>query len=175
MFHEPSPGEPTSFRQVHELFRVQQLVSQAAEERLCKAALPRGARLNVKHLQSRLLAVTLDCLGNELRAVVGAQFCPDGDGRKGNRLPVAIPAIVQKVDDAMNRLDSPIAALARDITKVGVGLIVENVLPVDELFAIRVEDEDNTACVLAVSLWCKPIGPFYPTGFQAVDSVNSLS
>ena len=53
-------GEPAGRSQVFELLDVQQLVAESAEERFGEAVLPRGARLDVEHLQPDSFAVTTD-------------------------------------------------------------------------------------------------------------------
>ena len=57
------PGKPASLGEIHELLDIQQLVTQAAEERFGEAVFPRSPWLDVQHFQSRLFTVSTDRVG----------------------------------------------------------------------------------------------------------------
>ena len=100
---------------------------------------------------------------------------PDVERRQESRVRVALPAIVQPLDDELNPQGDRFAAMMRDMTKDGLGLIVESELAVGDMFAVQVVIRDqDTACLLAKSIWCEPIGPFYLAGLQGVKALKSL-
>ena len=110
----------------------------------------------------------------ERQALQAMEQTPPVDRRGQNRITIAVPAILQLVDASIKPLGNPFAALTRDITSEGLGLIVENELPSEELYAIQIGEGGNSACLLAQSIWCQPTGPFYLTGFKAIQGLSSM-
>jgi hypothetical protein len=117
----------------------------------------------------------------ELRAFARRQVSlavgetPDTERRQESRIRIALPAIVQPLDAEFKPRAERFAAVMRDMTKDGLGLIVENELPVGDMFAVQVQiGKGEDACLLAKLLWCKPIGPFYLAGFHGVKALKSM-
>lgn len=96
------------------------------------------------------------------------QVQPTPERRELFRSPLAVPAVAQAVNENLAPLGDPIAAATRDITKVGLGLILECKLGVGDLFAVRFNVDGKDVCVLVESLWCRPMAPFHYAGFRAV-------
>ena len=102
------------------------------------------------------------------------QMPPAQDRRETFRVPFTVPAVALPVDESLTRVGEPIAAVTRDMTRVGVGLIVEYDLDVGNLLAVRFSFNKNDVCLLAEVLWSKPMAPFYYVGLRAVKSLQHI-
>ena len=99
---------------------------------------------------------------------------PAHERRASVRLPFAVSAIVQAVDDDLTPLSDPVAAATRDMTADGLGLITNVPLNEGDLFVVRLTINGQDVCLLTEAAWCKPVAPFHFAGVRALKSLNSM-
>ena len=102
------------------------------------------------------------------------QAPPATERREVFRVPIAVSAIVQAVDETLTPLGAPVAAATRDVTKVGVGLILECGLDTDDQLAVQFSIDNDDIYLLAEVLWCKPMAPYYYVGLRAVKALDHM-
>ena len=99
---------------------------------------------------------------------------PSMERRSAVRLPFALPAVLQTVDSDLRPLDDPIAAVTRDMTADGVGLVLGRNVDVGETVAVQFSVGEQELCLLGELLWCEPAGPFQIAGVRIVRKLASM-
>jgi hypothetical protein len=93
--------------------------------------------------------------------------------RSDKRYLMAMPVLVQPVDEHSCSIGAPFAAMTRDISPTGIGLI--HTEPIEhETLALRMTLADEDVRLLATVLWCKALGPFYYVGANFVSKLDGF-
>jgi hypothetical protein len=86
---------------------------------------------------------------------------------------MAIPVLVQPVDGQSNAVGVPFAAMTRDISPRGVGLV--HMEPIEHgLLALKMSLADEEVNLVADVEWCKALGPFYYVGTKFVSKLEDF-
>lgn len=87
--------------------------------------------------------------------------------RSEKRCLMAIPVLVQPVDEQCNAVGSPFVAMTRDISSRGIGLVHTG--PIEhEILALRMWLAGKEVDRVAAVVWCRALGPFYYAGANFV-------
>ena len=92
---------------------------------------------------------------------------PNVERRSVARQSLTTPALLQPVNSELDIVGAAIPAMTRDISRDGVGVIVE-CLPQHRLFAVHFVVDDEATCLLASAKWTEHDGPFEYIGFRAL-------
>jgi hypothetical protein len=85
-----------------------------------------------------------------------------------------MPVHVQPVDAQSNPICEPFAAVTRDISSEGMGLV--HTKPIEcETVAIRFSWAGKEVELVAAILWCRALGPFYYAGANFVGKFEEFS
>ena len=90
---------------------------------------------------------------------------PRPEQRDEHRRVLAVPAILQPLDAELRACGAPLGAVTRDISPRGLGLILESA-PQHERFAVQLEVDGQSFCLLVQTAWHHPMGPFEYVGFR---------
>ena len=93
--------------------------------------------------------------------------------REKVRLPFTVPAVVQLVDGELNALGEPIAAVTRDMTTDGLGLILDRSVNAGETIEVQFNMGGKDLNMIGDVLWCRSTGPFHVVGVRIVRSLDS--
>ena len=87
-----------------------------------------------------------------------------GDDRRiGRRHLMVLPVVLQPLDDDLQPSGEMFAAVSRDISVTGIGLI--HTVPVPrKRFNLRMNLASEDVNLLTEFVWCKALGPFYYIG-----------
>ena len=94
--------------------------------------------------------------------------------RSDKRRLIAIPVWVQPVDAQSNPICEPFAAVTRDISLEGMGLVHTKPIECDTV-ALRFSWEGKEVERVAAILWCKALGPFYYVGANFVSKFEGVT
>ena len=94
--------------------------------------------------------------------------------RSDKRYLVATPVWVQPVDAQSNPIGEPFAAVTRDISLEGMGLVHTKPIECDTV-ALRFSGEGKEVERVAAILWCKALGPFYYVGANFVGKFEKVT
>lgn len=93
--------------------------------------------------------------------------------RSERRYLMAVPLWVQPVDGQFKAIGPPFAAVTRDISPKGIGLV--HTQPIDpQLLALRMSLADEEVILAAEVVWCRPLGPFYYIGGEFFAKLESF-
>jgi len=91
--------------------------------------------------------------------------------RSDKRCLMAIPVLAQPLDEESNAVGAPFAAMTRDISPKGIGLI--HTAPIEhKLLAIRMSLGGKEVDLVAAILWCRTLGPYYYVGANFVSEAG---
>jgi len=108
------------------------------------------------------------------RQVRQAQPYAGTERRADERLLLAMPVIVQGVDEHLVPVGEPRAMVVRDLTRNGMGLVHEQTFPHGRIVVRLTEPEEGT--ILAAEIrWSKPLGPFYHLGCQVIAKLDRFA
>jgi hypothetical protein len=93
--------------------------------------------------------------------------------RSDKRRLMAMPVLVQPVDEQSNAVGVPFAAMTRDISASGIGLIHTEPIERGRL-ALRLSFADKEVDLVATVVWCRSLGPFYYAGANFVSKWGEL-
>lgn len=99
---------------------------------------------------------------------------PTSEKRSQVRLPLAFGAVVKTVDRELTPLGDAFAAVTRDMTADGLGLILEGPLSEGAMVAVQLNIGAQELFLLGESLWCQPSGPYYSAGVRIVVKLKSM-
>ena len=94
--------------------------------------------------------------------------------RSDKRYLVATPVWVQPVDAQSNPIGEPFAAVTRDISLEGIGLVHTKPIECDTV-ALRFSWEGREVERVAALLWCRALGPFYYAGANFVGKFEGVT
>jgi hypothetical protein len=94
--------------------------------------------------------------------------------RTEERLLVAMPVLVQGVDEQLAPVGEPQAMVVRDFTRQGLGLVHDQPFPHSRIVVRLTHPEEGTLLAAEVR-WNKPLGPFYHLGCQVVAQVERFA
>jgi hypothetical protein len=94
--------------------------------------------------------------------------------RSEPRLMLAMPVIVQGVDDDIAPLGEPQAMVVRDYTRKGLGLVHEQPFEHTKIVMRLTYPEEGTLLAAEVR-WAKPLGPFYHLGCEVVAKLDHFA
>lgn len=87
--------------------------------------------------------------------------------RSDKRSLMATPVWVQPVDEQSNAVGVPFAAMTRDISPKGIGLV--HTEPIEHgMLALRMSLAGKEVDLVAAVLWCRALGPFYYAGVNFI-------
>lgn len=98
---------------------------------------------------------------------------PDVERRSEARQILVEPVIVQRVDRLRKPLGMPLAAVTRDLSPQGVGLIFEQPMK-HNLVALQFALNGEQVCLLVDVLWREPVGPFEYAGCQILHELDEF-
>lgn len=91
--------------------------------------------------------------------------------RSDKRCLMAMPVVVQPLDEETEAVGDPFTAMTRDISPKAIGLV--HTAPIEhKLLAIRVFLGGKEVDLVAAVLWCRALGPFHYTGANFVGEVG---
>jgi len=91
-----------------------------------------------------------------------------GDERRDEqRVMIAMPVIVQAVDENLAPLGEPQAMVVRDVTPKGLGLVHEEAFE-HQRIVVRLSYPEEGTLLAAEVRWNKALGPFYHLGCEVV-------
>ncbi|MFC1597119.1 PilZ domain-containing protein [Planctomycetota bacterium] len=103
------------------------------------------------------------------RQIRSARLYTGVEHRSDKRRLMAMPVLVQPVDEQSNAVGVPFAAMTRDISPKGIGLV--HTEPIEPgLLALRMSLEGKEVDLVAAVLWCRALGPFYYAGTNIIRS-----
>ena len=107
------------------------------------------------------------------RQIRDTQLYDGVERRSERRHLMAVPVLVQPVDAQFNRTGAPFAAVTRDISLRGVGLV--HVEPIDpQLLALRMHLAGEEVKLVVEALWCRALGPFHYVGGRPISRLQSF-
>lgn len=93
--------------------------------------------------------------------------------RSDRRHLMAIPVLVQPVDEQFNAVGAPFTAITRDISPIGIGLV--HTEPIEqEMLALRMSLAGEEVNLAAEVKWCRALGPFYYVGGKFLSKLASF-
>ena len=108
------------------------------------------------------------------RQVRQAEAYAGTERRAEQRLLIAMPVIVQGVDELLAPVGEPRAMVVRDFTRTGMGLVHEQTFPHMRI-VVRLTDPEEGAILAAEIRWSKPLGPFYHLGCQVTAKLEHFA
>jgi hypothetical protein len=87
--------------------------------------------------------------------------------RSEHRILLAMPVIVQGVDEQIAPIGEPQAMVVRDLSKRGLGLVHEQPFTHQRIVVELTYPEEGKILAAEVR-WSKPVGPFYHLGCEIV-------
>lgn len=107
------------------------------------------------------------------RQIRDAQLYDGVERRSERRHLMAVPVLVQPVDAQFNATGAPFAAVTRDISQTGVGLVHEE--PIDpQLLALRMCLAGEEVKLVVEVLWCRAFGPYHYVGGKPISKLESF-
>ncbi|MHC4402874.1 MAG: PilZ domain-containing protein [Planctomycetota bacterium] len=107
------------------------------------------------------------------RQIREAQLYDGVERRSERRHLVAVPVLVQPVDAEFNATGAPFAAVTRDISLTGVGLVHGE--PIDpQLLALRMCLAEEEVKLVVEVLSCRALGPYHYVGCKPVSKLESF-
>jgi hypothetical protein len=86
---------------------------------------------------------------------------------------MAMPVLVQPLDEQSSEVGIPFAAMTRDISPKGIGLA--HTEPIDHgLLALRMTLAGEKVNLVAEVQWCRSLGPFYYVGAKFVGKLEDF-
>ncbi len=107
------------------------------------------------------------------RQVRNARTYAGVERRSDKRYMMAIPVLVQPVDEQSNAVGVPFAAVTRDISPRGIGLAHTEPI-VHGLLALRMTLAGEEVNLVAEVQWCRALGPFYYVGAKFVSKLEDF-
>jgi len=93
------------------------------------------------------------------------------DRRSETRHSMAVPVLVQPVDEQFNPVGESFAVVTRDLSATGIGLIHSR--PIDhKLLALQLQLAGEEVNVIVEVAWCKPMGPFEYLGGRFISRLE---
>lgn len=93
--------------------------------------------------------------------------------RSDRRFLMVVPVLVQPVDEHYHPVGDPFAAVTRDVSPKGIGLV--HLEPIDHtLVALHLTLADEEVDVAAEVLWSEALGPFYYIGATFVSKLKGF-
>ncbi len=97
----------------------------------------------------------------------------DDERRSEKRYLMAMPVLVQPVDEQSNAVGVPFAAMSRDISPKGVGLV--HTEPIEHaMLALRMSLAGEDVKLITAVRWCRTVSPFYYVGAEFVSKLESF-
>jgi hypothetical protein len=93
--------------------------------------------------------------------------------RMDKRHLMAMPVLVQPVDEQSNAVGVPFVAMTRDISPKGIGLVHTEPIERGRL-ALRMSLADEEVNLVAEVEWCRALGPFYNVGASFVSKLGEF-
>lgn len=87
---------------------------------------------------------------------------------------MAVPVLVQPVDEQFNAVGDPFSAMTRDISPEGIGLVHTEPI-VSQLLALRMSLAGEEVNVVTEVQWCREMGPFYYIGGKFGAKLNDFA
>jgi hypothetical protein len=107
------------------------------------------------------------------RQVAQHQPFTGAERRESHRLLLAMPVIVQGVDEHIEPVGERQAMVVRDFSNRGMGLVHEQ--PFDHArIVVRLTYPEDGKLLAAEVRWSKPLGPFYHLGCEIVANLDSF-
>jgi hypothetical protein len=95
-----------------------------------------------------------------------------GEERRGDqRVMIAMPVIVQAVDENLTPLGDPQPMVVRDLTPKGLGLVFEQPFEHQRII-VRLSYPEEGTLLAAEVRWNKALGPFYHLGCEVVAKLD---
>jgi hypothetical protein len=105
------------------------------------------------------------------RQVCRAEAYYGDERRTEQRVMIAMPVIVQAVDEQLTPIGHPQPMVVRDVTPKGLGLVHEQ--PFDfERIVVRLSYPEEGTLLAAEVRWNKAMGPFYHLGCEVVKKLE---
>ena len=107
------------------------------------------------------------------RQIRDARLYNGPERRSEERHLMAVPVVVQPIDEHSNPTGAPFAAVTRDISPTGVGLVHGESVEA-KLLALRMhlgEEEVNLAVEVK---WCRAFGPYHYVGGKPISKLASF-
>lgn len=93
--------------------------------------------------------------------------------RSDKRYLMAMPILVQPLDEQSNAVAVPFTAMTRDISPRGIGLV--HTEPIEHgMLALRMSLAGEQVNLVAEVRWCRAFGPFYYVGAHFVSKLDSF-
>jgi hypothetical protein len=93
--------------------------------------------------------------------------------RESHRLLLAMPVIVQGVDEQIEPVGEPQPMVVRDFSERGIGLVYEQVFEHSRI-VVRLTYPEDGKLLAAEVRWSKPLGPFYHLGCEIIAKLDSF-
>jgi len=97
----------------------------------------------------------------------------DDDRRDGDREPLITPAVVQPLTEALRPTGRLLEAVTRDVSRRGVGLIVQE-LPESRHLAVQLTIDGHEKTLLCRVRWHEPSGPFVFLGLDVIRTLDGM-
>ena len=102
-----------------------------------------------------------------------AQLRLGPERRSEPRQPIVLSVIAQPIDGKGQPVGPPFAAVTRDLSTWGVGLVHEQPMIYDRL-ALRLNVDSEEALLVGEVRWRSPQGPFYACGCQVTGRLDQF-
>jgi hypothetical protein len=106
------------------------------------------------------------------RQIRNARTYAGVERRSDKRHLMAMPILVQPLDEQSNAVGVPFAAMTRDISPRAIGLV--HTEPIEhELLGVRMSLAGEEVNLVAEVEWCRALGPFYYVGAKFVSKLEN--